>query len=384
MKHTILFLAANPSRTDRLALDQEARSIQVELERSRWRDCFEFVTRWAAEPLDLIRELRKLRPTVVHFSGHGGPDGAPDRDRHVAHRDLGVSASSPEAAACPGLYFHGPDGSPCMVSAAALRDAFGAAGSSVRLAVLNACYSEAAAHALLAHVDCVVGMTGSIRDDAARSFAVGFYGGLGERESVDAAYKGGCAAIGLDGLPDGDRPRLQARQAVDPGAVVLADLRPNTPDTPRPRVAERRVAPSALATERPQVSIGRDAIGNVITTGTKNTVKAHVTAPMHETPLVDPAMVDMAKELGALRTLLLGLESEHAKKIGRALDDADEEAGKKTDANKEELGRALDRALTYAKSATAFATAATKLAPHLRAAVAWLGSQWTALLSHLV
>jgi hypothetical protein len=27
------------------------------------------VTRWAAEPLDLLRELRKLKPTVVHFSG---------------------------------------------------------------------------------------------------------------------------------------------------------------------------------------------------------------------------------------------------------------------------------------------------------------------------
>lgn len=131
------------------------------------------------------------------------------------------------------------------------------------------------------------------------------------------------------------------------------------------------------------VSIGRDAVGDVIVAGDKNLVEACVTATKHEAPLVDPALVDMAKELGAIRALLTGLESEHAKKIGRALDDADEEAGKKTEANKDELGRALDRALGYAKSATAFTTAATKLAPHLRAAVAWLGSQWTALLNHL-
>jgi len=85
------------------------------------------------------------------------------------------------------------------VSAAALRDTFGAAGSSVKLVVLNACYSESAAEALLAHVDCVVGMAGSIHDDAARSFAIGFYGGLGERASAEAAHKGGCAAIGLEG-----------------------------------------------------------------------------------------------------------------------------------------------------------------------------------------
>ena len=70
-KHKILFLAANPGGTDRLALDREARAIQVELERSGYRDRFEFETRWAVEPLDLLRELRRLKPTVVHFSGQG-------------------------------------------------------------------------------------------------------------------------------------------------------------------------------------------------------------------------------------------------------------------------------------------------------------------------
>src|SRR5262245_47484556 len=63
MKHTILFLAANPLGTDRRALDREARAIQVELEQSGFRERFELVTRWAAEPLDLLRDLRRLRPT---------------------------------------------------------------------------------------------------------------------------------------------------------------------------------------------------------------------------------------------------------------------------------------------------------------------------------
>ena len=39
-KHVILFLAANPSGTIRLALDQEARSIHAELKRSGYRDWF--------------------------------------------------------------------------------------------------------------------------------------------------------------------------------------------------------------------------------------------------------------------------------------------------------------------------------------------------------
>ncbi|MGH7635238.1 MAG: hypothetical protein ACRENC_15990, partial [Gemmatimonadaceae bacterium] len=62
-KHVILFLAANPSGTDRLALDREARSIHAELKRSGFRDRFDFVTRWGAEPLDLLREVRELKPT---------------------------------------------------------------------------------------------------------------------------------------------------------------------------------------------------------------------------------------------------------------------------------------------------------------------------------
>ncbi len=54
---------------------EKRRAIRAELKRSGYRDRFELVTRWAAEPLDLLRELRELRPAVVHFSGHGGEDG---------------------------------------------------------------------------------------------------------------------------------------------------------------------------------------------------------------------------------------------------------------------------------------------------------------------
>jgi len=212
-KHTILFLAANPSGTNRLALDQEVRAIYVELERSGYRDCFKFETRWAAEPLDLLRELRKLKPTVVHFSGHG---------------DQG------------GLYFQDTTSLPQVVTTEALEATFGAAGASVQLVVLSACYTEPQAEALIAHVDSVVGTRGSILDVAARSFAVGFYGGLGERASVAAAYKQGCAAISLEGASDGphsddedqhplprkerDRPQLKVRAGVNADRFIPAAI----------------------------------------------------------------------------------------------------------------------------------------------------------------
>jgi hypothetical protein len=220
MKHTILFLAANPLGTDRVALDREAHAIQVELERSGFRDRFELVTRWAAEPLDLLRELRKLKPTVVHFSGHGTAGVAGHAPGPESHRDIepGHIGGDPR----PGLFFQGPDGGPQLVSTEALEATFGAAGSSVKLIILNACYSELNAQALLRHVGCVVGMNGAIADDAARSFAIGFYGGLGERESISAAYAQGCAAISLQGLAEHDRPKLAVRTGIDAGKLVLA------------------------------------------------------------------------------------------------------------------------------------------------------------------
>jgi hypothetical protein len=227
MKHTILFLAANPIDTSRLALDREARAIHVELELSGYRDCFDFQTRWAAEPLDLLRELRRLRPTVVHFSGHGqGAPGAPGTPgtygpTAAPRRDVDGEPAFHCVAPPAGLFFQGLGGRAQLVSAQAIEQAFGAAGASVRLVVLNACYTDAQADALLAHVDCVVGMAGAIHDAAARSFAIGFYGGLGERESVAAAYRQGRAAISLEGLPDAELPRLKVRPGVDAARLVF-------------------------------------------------------------------------------------------------------------------------------------------------------------------
>jgi hypothetical protein len=222
MKHTILFLAANPLGTDRVALDREARAIQVELERSGFRDRFELVTRWAAEPLDLLRELRKLKPTVVHFSGHGTAGVAGRAPGRGSYRDVDIEPGHNGRDPRPGLFFQCPDGDPQLVSTEAIEATFGAAGSSVQLIILSACYSELNAQALLRHVGCVVGMSGAIADDAARSFAIGFYGGLGERESIAAAYAQGCAAIRLQGLSDHNRPKLAVRTGIDAGQLVLA------------------------------------------------------------------------------------------------------------------------------------------------------------------
>ena len=215
-KHRILFLAGNPLGVDRSSLDREARAIQLELERAGHRDCFELTTRWAVEPLDLLHELRKLKPTIVHFSGRGVSElSGSFSPQHIANNNAGHDPPN-------GLRFQGPDGRAQVVPPDDLAEAFGAAGSSVRVVVLSACYLQTQAEALLSQVDCVIELSDSICDDAARSFAIGFYGGLGERESVLAAHKQGCVAIRLRGLRDAERPQLGVRPGLDADRIVLA------------------------------------------------------------------------------------------------------------------------------------------------------------------
>jgi hypothetical protein len=213
-KNTILFLAADPAGTDEFALGRQARAIHEELERAGGRDRFELVTRWAPTPLDLLRELRRVRPMVVHFAGSG--------QQSAAHRP-GQALIGDRFG---GLFFQGLDGRPRFVATSALQEMFGAAGRSVKLVVLNGCYSELQAEALLQHVDCVVGTRGTVDPAAAKAYAIGFFGGLGEHESVGTAHKQGCAAVSLEGLHDSERPRLKARPGVDAGTLVLATANP--------------------------------------------------------------------------------------------------------------------------------------------------------------
>jgi len=218
MNNVILVIAANPRGTTPLALDHESRSIRVALERSKLGDRFELITHGAAQPHDLLHALRTLRPTIVHFSGHGRT-GQASPTSEAANRDVIVAR---EDVGSPGLYFEGPDGRAKLVSADALATTFKAAGASVRLVVLNACYSELQAAGLLTCVDCVIGMHGPITDEAAVSFVTGFYGALGDRAPVAAAFEHGRAAIHLDGLTDADRPQLKVRPGIDPARVIPA------------------------------------------------------------------------------------------------------------------------------------------------------------------
>lgn len=192
---TVLFWAANPVDTEPLRLDEEVRMIDERLRASEHRDRFDLRSQWAVRYSDLSDGLLRYRPRVVHFSGHGNPEGT--------------------------LMFEGADGCGQPVGVTALADLFRIAGDDVRCVVFNACYSGEQADAVAEHVDCVVGTTRAIEDRAALSFAAGFYRALGYGRSIQSAFNLGRNEIDLAGQSDLDVLQLHTRAGVTPDSVHI-------------------------------------------------------------------------------------------------------------------------------------------------------------------
>jgi len=182
---TVLILTANPKNSTPLRLDEEIREIDAGLTRSKNRDQFKLEQRWATRPRDFQRALQDFNPQIVHFSGHGIGEG--------------------------GLALEDDSGQAKLVSGAALGGTFELFADQVECVLLNACYSEVQADAIVQHIPYVIGMNQAVGDTAAREFAVGFYDALGAGKSIEIAFKFGCNSIRMAGISEDLTPVLKKR-----------------------------------------------------------------------------------------------------------------------------------------------------------------------------
>ncbi len=180
----ILFLAANPTDTSRLRLDEEIRSIDQALRQTEFRDRFVLYQQWAVRVTDLQGHLLRYKPNIVHFSGHG--------------------STSNE------IILEDNNGNSHPVPPRALSQLFSVLKDDIKCILLNACFSENQAQELASNIDCVIGMSKAIGDKAAISFATAFYQALGYGRDVKTAFELGCLQIDLKNLNDQDVPKLIA------------------------------------------------------------------------------------------------------------------------------------------------------------------------------
>ncbi|MEG3862473.1 nSTAND1 domain-containing NTPase, partial [Microcoleus sp. herbarium12] len=167
---TILILAANPTNTAPLRLDQEIREIDEGLRRANKRDQYKLEQKWAVRSRDFYRAILDYQPNIVHFCGHGaGEDGI------VLEDDTGKMV---------------------LVQTNALASMFKLfAHKGVDCVILNACYSEVQAEAISQYVNYVIGMNRAVGDRAALAFAVGFYDAIAAGYRLEEAYELGCSQM---------------------------------------------------------------------------------------------------------------------------------------------------------------------------------------------
>jgi len=214
----ILILAANPRDTSELRLGEEVRRIQDGLRLSRYRDKFTIASEWAVQPQGIRRAILNYEPQIVHFSGHGAADGE--------------------------LAFENEMGQIQFVQPEALAGLFKLFAHHVQCVLLNACYSEIQANAIVENINFVIGMGKPIGDRAAIEFATGFYDALGAGHPVEKAYHFGCNAIQMAGIAESLTPRLKRKGSIlqDNNVILLCDqnfsTELNTPSLtpPLPRI----------------------------------------------------------------------------------------------------------------------------------------------------
>lgn len=202
----VVLAAANPRGTTPLQLDDEVRRIEMQLAQSAYSAAMAGQTAgapyivlravWAAQLIDLIRNVTALLPAVIHFSGHGE--------------------------GLLGLVMAAESGHPLPIKGDILRELLSEFSSTTRLVVLNACYSSVQAEEIRQVIDCVIGMQDGITDQGATIFAATLYGQLSLGSSVGRAFHIAKAILSAHVPADRDIPCLKCRDGVNPDQIFLA------------------------------------------------------------------------------------------------------------------------------------------------------------------
>lgn len=184
-----LFLAANPCAQEALDLDGEYNLIEDQLYAGSHAKSFLLHQRWKVHRDHLLELLLKYKPHIVHFSGHGSGDQ---------------------------LLLQDAKGNVWPLDRSLAREVFRAARDTLKLVVLNACYSRDVAEEISETIECVIGMAASVHDSTALRFSGALYRALGQGASIRGAFDQARTQIALSELPGRYIPQILSMPGVDP------------------------------------------------------------------------------------------------------------------------------------------------------------------------
>lgn len=205
----ILFLASNPSDSAYLQLDKEFKKVYQALQSE---DNCRLFHEDAVTPSKLQDAIVTREPTIIHFSGHGMGEKKAGSEQGKRGSIVDVDIET----ARNGLVLQNEvTGKSQLVSTKALETMFKTITKdfSVEVVMLNACYSENQAKAILDYVPYVIGMTDAVADETAIELAKSFYKYLiVNGKSVEQAFELAQSHLLLNDMPGADIPRLLSKK----------------------------------------------------------------------------------------------------------------------------------------------------------------------------
>jgi hypothetical protein len=187
-KIRILFLSANPiDMVDYLSPDKEIREIEDAIAGSQFGNMLEVRSRWAIRFSDLPKALLKHHPHIVHFSGHGFPQG------------IGLVNEF---------------GCLEILSNEALGKILQILKGNIRIVFFNLCSSIALLEILKENIDFIIGMDAAIEDKASIAFASNFYRYLADGLPVKDAFELAKESFNLQLMYASSIPKLFIRSGL--------------------------------------------------------------------------------------------------------------------------------------------------------------------------
>ncbi len=193
----LLFLPANAMKTSLLQLRDEISELGSRVENAGRREKAQRPRpSWLLPSGDVLETIRNTGPEILHFSGHGNASG---------DFSLGDLAEGIEP----------------LGDVRAFAKALRLQGEGIRVVMLSACYTASVAESFADLAECTIGVSRSMNDEQALTFAAGFYYFLESGFSVADSMNRASSLLALQGYDDFEAPRLHVRPGVDPTAVRL-------------------------------------------------------------------------------------------------------------------------------------------------------------------
>lgn len=193
----VLIMTSNPIDTNQLRLDEEVRSITEMIRKSEHRDSVKLESRWATRTIDILQAINEVDPTIVHFSGHGAPNGD--------------------------IFVQNNDGTAKNISKEAMVQVLKSSTDKIKLVFFNSCFSYLQAESVTEQIPCAIGMSDSIGDKAAEVFAAQFYSAIGFGKSVKEAFEQARAALMLEGINEENIPVLYMQEGINAEDLYIVE-----------------------------------------------------------------------------------------------------------------------------------------------------------------